>query len=428
MKSRKYKFIPAILLTFILTLTSVPGMAEEQPQDGTVQLTLQQAVDKTLGNTNSLNVIDQNIKAMWVQEDALMQLSNARQQQLDAIADYKRLYEKVKKGEPLGQGSDLLEAARYAAYQQIYGPVPPDIPPDQMFDDYIRDRDITHYSLWAEIQKLKTTKEVTKNTVAIGARQLYEQVLVLQDSLALQQELYGNMSGQYEQMLVKYRQGQASGLEKELSGLGLEQQKLEVNKLARTLDNVEMMLKQQTGIPLTAKISLKADGALAAVQLKPYEDYLNKALSGRSEILNAKMDLQVKQRELDIMKEYIRDEKMPERLEVQNAADEKSNALKEAVNTVTGDLSTGYADVKLKQKEIDIAQEQMDNALRQYNEGNLRYQQGLLPLSTLWNLEISLTNCKIAYNKAVRDFNSAVYRLETASSVGPGYNTQIGGH
>lgn len=424
MGKRKRILILFLLLSFLLMAVLLPGTVVAQ--DGNqpdLTITLDDAVNKALSYTHQLDLIDQSIKTMWKQSNDLMTMGNGLQQQLDVHDRYQNLYDKKRRGEAM----DASEQMTLQAYQAAFGPTPSQITLDDRFYNYVKVWDFPQYALWGSIQNLKTGKEVRKNGVVLLVRQLFDNIVNLQESLALQKELYDTKQKQYAQLIVKYNQGQASELDKYTSDVELQQLKLNIVKMQRSIDNLKMYLKQQTGLTLTQKIILKADDLKPADNIKPYEEYLNKALANRSEIVNAKMDLQVKQRELDIMKKYIWDEKMPDRQDAQHSVDEKTNALTEAVNSVTNDIKKGYADVNIKKKDTVIAQDKVNNAEKQYKDNLFRYEKGLIPITVLWSLETALTSAKIGYNSSIRDFNSAVYKLELASGIGPGYNTQMGG-
>lgn len=424
MGKRKRILTLLLLLSFLLMAVFVPGTAAAQNgNQPELTLTLDDAVSKAISYTHQLDQMDQSVKTMWKQSNDLMTMGNGLQQQLDAHDRYQNLYDKKRRGEAM----DVSEQMTLQAYQAAFGPVPSQITPDDRFYNYVKVWDFPQYALWGSIQNLKTGKEVRKNGVALLVRQLFDNIVNLHETLALQKELYDTKQKQYAQLIVKYNQGQASELDKYTSDVELQQLKLNIVKMQRSIDNLEMYLKQQTGLPLTQRIILKADDLKPAVNIKPYEEYLNEALANRSEIVNAKMDLQVKQRELDITKKYIWDEKMPDRQDAQHSVDEKTNALTEAVNSVTNDIKKGFADVNIKKKDIVIAQDKVNNAERQYKDNLSRYEKGLIPITVLWSLETALTSAKTGYNSSIRDFNSAAYKLELACGIGPGYNTQMGG-
>ena len=285
----------------------------------------------------------------------MVNMSKGIQSQLDAISDYTKLYQKSQARESFG----LKDQQTMMMYMAMFGPKPPSYTSEDMFDNFIKNRDFPHYAIWAGIQDAKEGKEVAKASISGAMRTLYDQILGLQDAVELQQGLYDMMDKQNTQLIAKYNLGQSSELEKYLSEVGLQQQKLAVSKLQRTFVNVEMAFKQQIGVPLTQNIVLKPYYQEDATkELPDYNDYLSKALDKRSEVVNGKLDLLVKQRELDIMQQYIKDPQNTELLDEQQTVDDKTIALNEAINSVTSDIYAGYADAKTKQKDVSNSPEQ----------------------------------------------------------------------
>ena len=425
-KKRKYSALVILLLCTLLSLPLHVAAVDENTGTAVVtKLTLDKSIDMASQYTHKFVELDQTIKSMWDQHTDLLNMSNNIQQQLDALNTFTSLYEKMQKGTAL----TLLEQMEFQAYVSVFGSVPPRYSSEDMFNNFIKNRDFPHYAIWGSIQDLKESKDAGQSALAGGIRQLYDQILGLQDAVGLQQGLYDLMDKQNTQLVLKYNQGQASELDKYVSEVGLQQQKLAVSKLQRTLTNVEMVFKQQIGVPLNQEIVLELhsldDGTK---ELPPYDGFLKSALDKRSEIVNAKMDLQVKQRELDIMKQYILNDKLVDRMDEQASVDDKTIALTEAINNVTSDVYTGYEDTKTKQQDVAIALRKKSNADRQCKDVIVEYNNGTIPLSALWSVEFQQAQAEMGYNSALRDYNSALYKLGQASGIGPAYNTGTGGN
>jgi hypothetical protein len=415
----------AILLLFIFLL-AVPASAETDVQKNNVPevLTLEYFYTKDINKTHQPTVMDQQIDSLWKQENDLMEASNGIQQQLDLLDSYKRLYEKREKGTTL----TFEEQGEFLGYQYMFGLKPPEYNSEEMFNKFIKTRDLPHYSVWAAIQNLKINKDMLLSSVKIGVKQLFDGIIDIQDTLALQEELYGNMQKQNAQMLLKYKSGMVSEINKYISDVSLEKQRLSNEKLKRTLDNLKMSLKQQLGISLKQDIVLKPyDNEKGIKLLSDYPNYLDKALKNRMEIVTSKMDLQVKQREADIIKQYFPNELLSERLEADQALEDKTIAYKDAVNKVTADITSGFKDVQLKKSDFYIAVGKYQSSEKKNKDAELQYAKGLISLADFWNVQLAFTQAKLGYNKAMRDYNNALYKLDTACGIGPGYTTGMGG-
>ncbi len=411
------KPVAVFLILAVILMFQCNVFAEADQENSSLILTLDECMDKAIAYNHHDEILKQQLEDLWEQHNELFAMSHAIQEQLDVLDRYEFLYDKS-----IGDLSLTIdEENELLAYQTIFGPKPPVYSSTQMYEQFIKNRDIPHYSVWAAIQNIETSRRVISASIESGVKQIFDGLIDMQDMLTIQEQLYENMKKQNEQMLTRYNKGMVSEINKYMSDCALEKQKLSIDKTKRSIDNMMMLLKQQIGIPLNQEIELSYVKAKGVKQANTYNTYLNKALSNRNEILTAKMDLQTTKRENDIMKQYITNELLVERMESDMALDEKQIAYDEAVNNVTLDISYGYKDVQLKFSNFFISIEKLQNAERQYKEAEMRYEKGLISLADLWNVEISYSQAKLEYNRAMRDNNNAVYKLNAASGIGPGY-------
>lgn len=410
----------AVFLTLaVLLATPYSVYAGPEQANGTEIITLEECMDRAVKYNHQGAVLDQQIDELWKQHNELFEMSHALQKQLDTLERYEELYEKSKKGPSL----TIEEQGELMVYQSIFGEKPPIYSSTEMFEQFIRNRDFPHYSIWASIQNLITSRKMIDTTVKMGAKQIFDGLIDMQDAILLQEQLFQNMKKQNEQMLVAYKKGMVSEIDKYTSDCSLEKQRLSIQKMKRSIENMEMTLKQQIGMPLNEKLVISYNGSKGIKLANSCSTYLTKALESRNEVINAKMNLHVAQRENDIIRQYITDELISERMESDMALVERQIAYDEAINSVTVDITNGYRDAQLKLQNFYISIEQLQNAEKQYKEAVVKYDKGLISLSSLWNTEISYTQAKIGYNKSMRDYNNAVYKLNIASGIGPGYAT-----
>lgn len=415
---------PAVMFLILAIILFIPsGVHASSDQDtGPIVLSLDDCIDRAVAYNHDGVVLEQKIKELWGQHNDLFEMSRVIQEQLDILDRYENLFDKSNKG----TGLTMEEQGELAVYQSMFGPKPPVYSSTEMYEKFIRDRDIPHYSVWAAIQNLETNKQYLNASIKDSVKQIYDGLIDMQDALAIQEQLYESMKKQNEQMLIGYKKGMVSEINRYMSDCALEKQKISIDKTKRSIDNMMMLLKKQIGIQLKQELELSYNQKKGVKQPNAYSTYLQKALESRNEILTAKMDLQAAKRENDIVKKYITNELLVARMESDIALNEKQIAYDEAVNNIVTDISNGYKDVKLKLSNFYISIEQLQYAEKQYNDAELKYNSGLISLSDLWNVEMSYSQAKIGYNKAMRDCNNALYKLDAASSIGPGY--ALGGY
>lgn len=409
----KHITVTAIISCFILGTINLSYAAD------TKEITLEQAITKTIANSHSLDELDFQINSMWIQRNDLLESAMQIQSVLDDIENYRDLFDRKNSDE----GLSILEQKQLVMYIEIFGPRPPEMSSAELFHTYIKSRDFPSYSIYGAYENACTNRKLTEASIKSGVRKLYDSILDMQDTINLQQQLYDNMLKQHEQLEKKYATGYTSSIEIYLSENSLNQKELDLYKIKRSLENLKMSLKKMMNIPLNEDISfLPYSNTKIYYKQDTYNIYLNRALENRSEILIAKMNLKVKERELSIMKQYITNEQADERIEAQLAYDEKKIAYDEAIGLVQADIYSGYNDVISKKVNIDITKKKYENAQKQYKNEQICYNDGLISNATLINMQIALTQAKIEYNDAIRNYDSALCRLDDASGIGPEYN------
>lgn len=419
-----------IVLLLIVTLLAVPinsygevqadapKIPVETNEAEIFKLTMEDCMNMAIDYLRQPENIDKQMDELWKQQNELIEISNVIQQQLDALERFRQLYEKREEGVLF----TVEEQTDFLVYQYMFGQQPPKYNREEMFNSFIKNRDFPHYSVWAAHKNLGVSKEATIASIKMGVKQLYDSIIDLQDALSLQRELYDKMAKQHDQMLVKYENGLVSEINKYMSEAALDKQRFAVQKLERSLDNLKMTLKQQIGIPLDQEIELTLyENSRELKTARVYSKYLEQAVKNRSEILIAKMELDVIQRENSIMREYLTNEFVPDRMASDQALEEKTIVYEEAVNSVSADIFMGHKDVRLKLSDYHISVKKLQNSQRRLEHAKLAYDKGLIRIADLWNAEISNTQERIACNRALRDYNNAVYKLEKACGIGPGY-------
>ncbi|MEN6316384.1 MAG: TolC family protein [Clostridiaceae bacterium] len=414
--------ILAIIFSLILPQTAVFVEAGEPEL---IDLSYEKAIDLAIENTRNLQLMDKNINAAWDSYLELMEKAKLVQQQLDMINDYEKIYQKKQMGEKL----DSLEQIQLSTYLVIYGPTPQKLSPKEIFENYIKPREFPSYSMGATVEKMRKQKLQLRSFMELEIRQVYDNILSLQESYALQNELYNIMQNQNEQMHAKYEKGIVSKIDMTASDSDLQKQKLRISKMERNIDNLMMSLKQKTGITLTQRISLHSyyNGIIYKAP-ESYEFYLEKALSSRYEVISSNLDLKVKQRELDILKEYNLNPLTTDRMEAQQAVDDKLITYKEAVGKITTDINFAYKDIIEKRADIEMAEKKMEKASRQYEITESFYNNGMVNSIALLNAKFTYTQAQIDHLSAIRTYNSSLYKFEMACGIGPGYFNTGGGY
>lgn len=445
------RYIIVALVLVSTTVLSFAAYAKTQDNSGdTMVLTLDECVDKALNSNNGILKNNIDLNAMRRQYDELKVMKDSMNYMMENLDSYTALYAKEQEfinSYPEDQRSDLqkrldegklsvdeqtalnakMDAAQQllmSQYKQIYRPMFGPIPPvantqKDKYNIFIKGATFAYYDMGAAIKNMELMTEASKALIKQSIRMMYNGVLSFEEGVSIQEELYDVQENQYASLLAKLQNGQVSELDRFTSEISLEQLKINIDKMKRSIANMKMDLKKQTGINLTQEIMLQ-QYVLEKDIKEPltYDEYLNKAIDNRWQIQSVRNELEAKNKELDIMKQYVSDTSSIEWQEAQQGVTEKSLSFADAIRSVTVDIKTKYNDVIEKKGNIQLAKQKESNGFNQYSTLLNQYKQGYITESILQSAEMGYHQAKIAYQQALRDYDSALYNLELACGVG----------
>lgn len=421
MKLSIKKLSVAILLIFTLLVSQ--AYADTSNIDEVKEITVENAIEMGLEYTHTKAEIEQSIDNLWDAYINQVQMWNLMKGQLDSFDEYYSLYTRDLDGIEL----EPMDQVRLEMYRAIYGPKPPQIAPVDKFNNYIKVGQFPCMQLYNAVEDLRLQKRLFETSFTSSIQDIFSSILELKNELKIQNEFFGVMHKQNEQMHEKYKNGFISEFDLYSSDIALSQQELAIDILERNIENLAMTLKSQIGIPLDQKVEFVASSNYLSVKLySSYKYYIEKALSSRQEVLSAGADLQVKNNELDVVKKYFDHEKLTERIDAQIAADEATIAYDDAVNKVTIDIKNGYLDVISKYNEMVLLNSNKLSAKRQLDQAEILYDKGMITYIDFLNYEIAYNKARIDYESSVYRYNRSVQKLMTASGIGPGYFSQGG--
>lgn len=426
MQHIKKRLATAILIAALLPLqvtgvseanneASVPA-AKDSAISQTMELSLKDACEKAQENTYSLKKIDKSIENLWKQEDKAMSASNSVQQQLDKLEEYRRLYKKQQNGSLLS--SD--ETTWLKNDIMMFGYPPPDFTSDEMYERFIETRDLTHYDIWAQVQNQKRAREVAEFKIEDSVRSLYYNVLYLRDMQSSSSQSLTTKEKEYKDVQERYKKGLASEVERYQCEIKLGQEKLRIRQNQRNLENAEMQLKNICGIPASQEIKLERIALEGGIKLLSYNEYSNKALENRNEVLTDKLGLEVATRKLDIMKQYKTAISM-DVMDIQQQADNARFSLSQSTADVLEDIQGAYADVVSKQSNITYTKKALDTSNKNLLIAQKQYELGQASITEVWDAKDEVNLNETNYKKAQQDFDYAYYKINLAVGVGPGY-------
>lgn len=414
------KIISIMLIVMIISSLGIISFANEN------SVSLTDAVNMAIENTDAINDLEDQMEDMWETHNDMLTLKNQMEDMLTALRRYEDLYDKkyVEK-----EALTPFEEQKLAGYQMMFGKTPPKYSGQEMLDKFIKNRDFPHYQTWVGYETMKNNKKQLPITLEASVKELYVNILNLNDMIN-SQNLYTNiLEDKYESAKLKYELGQISAFSLLNEETNYKIQKLNYEKLDRQLKTLKLNFNKLIGI------DLKTDAELTSklydfrkIELNELSFYENSAVENRMEVINAKLNYDMESREANIIAEYLSNPLTNDRLTYDSDLIDAENELDEAILDVKEDVTKAYFETL---QSLDDYNSKIDNYLmktRDLNEKRSMYEKGMLDKNTFAMIEFVYNMAKDSLVSSRRTFNLNYEKLENASSFGPGFESNIGGY
>lgn len=417
-----------LALTFHIQGVSVAADSSNSKQNANkvsqpLKLSLEDAIKKGVESSSQLASMDISIKKMWrvTDEDkSFKELTSVTQKDLDNIDEYYNLVEKKN----LYDNLTVFEEEQVLKYKEEYGDIPSPFSRQNLLESYLNGRAFSKYSSWLQVLNLKDAYDTNKAKLEGDIQAMYYNLLYDIELYEALENSLDTMEKQYPGMVLKYKKGLISELDKYKFEVELSKKRLQLNKNKRGKEYQELLFKQVCGIERSQAIELtgRDAGLSKEYKLDTYKNYCDKALLNRSEVVNAKLQLEVYKQELEYYDKYIKQPYAFARTNLQQQVEDAEFAVTQKILDVTGDIQTAYTDAKSVQSQMEIQKRNAQSKISDYDIAEKKYSQGLISLVDLWNARDAASSAEIEYKKAQRDTSYSFYRLEElACKLGPGY-------
>ncbi|WP_179631977.1 TolC family protein [Clostridium peptidivorans] len=473
---KKRSFLIGMLCALIISaivISPILNIKASNTEDNTVlNLTKEKAVEMALSNVDNFQKLNTLSKNMDIQLDMALDLKEKMQETLDAIQDYKNLYSRIQKIEgnpaydlrqqlillnnknpkspedeemikkleeeiansPLSEEQEkewgkikLLpgQFVKIEVYKRMFGGKPPNYTAKEEFNMFIKNRDFVWYSVDKEIKKLDLSKEAATESIKNSVAELYDNIVQLKDAINLQENVYNNQKREYDNLVIRVNQGQAPETEKIIAETELNKLKFQISSIKRTRENLEMTLKKLLGVSLTRNINIEGQH-ISLESIPSIESLVNNALSERSEIKSAQIDINVKERELDIAKGYLNSEDS-ELKKAESEVVQKKLILSNVENNIKSEMNKAFLEVQEKESIVGLNKAKLENNKKQLELMEQRYKQGIIPMSTVLSFNLAILSSEMEYQNSMLDLNKSINKLKSASEIGPSYYESISG-
>lgn len=415
------KVIILTLFTVIIFTVTFPAFAGSD----VLSISLSDAMRRAKESSTAIEDINDSLEDIWDQRNEMLELKDQMQTALDGLERFEELYNKKYVDK---EALTPQETGELTVYQNIYGDKPPEYSNQELLDKYIKNRDFPHYQLWTSYYQLKNQRDLTPIQLEMSVKELYSNVLSLDETLKTQLQYLENLKSQYESAKEKNTLGTISEYNLLKAKNDYLTQELMVKEIERNKTILEFSFKQLIDVPLEQDIVLSSNMAnFQQIDLEGLDFYEEQALNNRMEVLNAKAEYEMEKREADIIKEYLSNPLTSDRLQYDADAIDAKNALEEAKIAVKTDVTTAYFDTLEAKDNYLIELDNYKSGVNDLKDKRQLYNLGMLDKNSFEMVEFSFTMTKNTLISSRRNYELKYSKLVNASGLGPSVQGSFGG-
>lgn len=383
----KYKKMIAIGLS-ILAISNTPiTFAATQPTN----LTLKDAQLLLTKNSVVLMDLDQGVRSF---KDAEKKAAEGKQK----IEGYYYEYQNFVKMYENGVASNPLSEATYGMYQAMFGKEPTKSYKD-IYNQFINTIEITHYDLYQRKEIMKIDRTITEATLNYNLEKIFNSLGSLDQTIRVNSLYISSLEKKQAELNLQYKLGKVSRFEKEKAELELSKSKLNADSLQRTRDNLEMNLRSMVGISADQQIVYKYDQANTLGTLKTLPSYQIALRNENLKLKKALIDVRTIEREIGIMKEYIKDEQDEQRMDAEQRLTSAELNYMSVENALKTDLQKSYGQTLSKQKQLEVANRKLTESKAMLTKVKSYFKVGYVKKLDVISAEIGVTQAEIDVKK-----------------------------
>ncbi|GAA0179318.1 hypothetical protein SH2C18_22090 [Clostridium sediminicola] len=323
------------------------------------------------------------------------------------------------------QVDEYIEYAQMQSYFSAQGITNPDLSPEEEYEKFIYPIYVVTRNMRTSILNLDITIDTAKASIYNGAVSIYDNILILEGYLQIQNMNYKSAQSDLNNAKRRYENGQIAKCDYDIALNKEKIAKLNVDSMKRKVENLKMNLNIFIGINPSTKVTFTSE-LDDKVALKSIDYYTEKALKERNEIVTLKNNYSAKLKEY----EHI-DDALSSSSEFYKIVDAELSDLElqeeQLEKQIKREIKAAYLNVLEKEGDLEISKLDIEDSKRQYDDMKLRVELGFVTEATLFKLDIMVTNANEAYCTAYSEYLAAVLALESASSIGPAFSGSKGG-
>ncbi len=376
---------------------------------------MEDAYTKALSINNQIKSIDNNIYALIKPYGAIQKSQTISA--YDMQKEFEKLYTRLKTGEFLKSYEQGELVMYYAVYKDS------DIYKGKNLSPVINPEEFPNCDVWVNMMLLKINKEKVRAGIYDSIREIYNNLENMNDSIRTSEEYVKILENESEDAIKELNNGTISEFNKLKIENDYKINKLELNKLKRTKENLERTLKKTLGISLDAVIEIIPSSITEKdLRVPDLRVTVDKALLNRQEITVPKMNLLTAKIQMLTLDDYLTFIPKNENLkmskgEVLASIDNLENNIKLQQEFVTQDINNKYIDVINLKRNLEIEDKKLNNLKKNYDAANQRFKSGTISSRNFHLVKLNYETGKANYDKAIRDLASGISKLNSACGV-----------
>lgn len=407
----KRKSFIGLFIAFSMIITPMSSFAD------VTRYTLDEVFTKSLENSKNMYELDYNIVKI---EDGIRQ-AKAGAKKVEANLDDLQEFRKLYKNEQLGRLTDPVDQMTLAGYQAALGETPPYYTYEEKYNMFYYNSEVVPFNLDISLKKLLNTKEQAESQIKNAVYELYNNYLMLNSVLEINENYLDLMNRQYDDALVKYNNNQVSQMELDITKLNRDNQEKEVNKTKLNIDKIKFNLNKLMGNDIDEEFDLDFTPRSYGFENSLSEtEFAKLALENNIDLKNAKYDVQSKEHEIDVMDFYIDDFKRQFRDLMTDYEDSKLTVSKLEYD-IRENVIYGYNDMTYKGKLVELNKKTSLQKSKEMDKYNNFYDTGKIKMSDLMGVELQYVQQLVNEQKAIYDYYLAQYKFNNAIGKGPLY-------
>lgn len=267
---------------------------------------------------------------------------------------------------------------------------------------------------------------ITQNTLQTSLRDIFLGLYSAQNDLQLKQKKLALATEVNKQDNLKLKKGMITELDLEVSSYNLLRAKQDVVNAQRSYENTVRSFNQFVGVSSkTGYTGIVYEEKLARPELKPVEDYIEKALENRFDIVSIRKQLALKEHDKKLTdtgfthKSTTTGQDTYERL--LNDIEQLNVDLEGTKLSITDEIKNAYVDVVSAGKGLDSMYNTVKLQRSNYEKMQARYKAGMISKNVLSQTELGLIQAENGYKALLFNYNTKITRFNNATGIGPGY-------